>query len=123
MIKKALSDTETSLFLMINSRNATLSPSAGQVSGVASSSLSAGISGALERLAHHAALEARLRREGTPRLDEAVAAVRRVSTDIARQAGLEVSEDERGDVWALQEGVAIAFLGHRDGGGSSYPLT
>jgi hypothetical protein len=122
MIKKALSDAETSLFNVMNSRNSTLSPPAGRASGSASS-LSVGIYGALERLAHHAALEARLRREETPRLGEAVAAVRRVSTDIARQAGLDVSEDERGDVWALREGVAIAFLGHRDGSGSSYPLT
>lgn len=123
MIEKALSDAEISLANIMNSRNATLSPPADRAPCGISSSLSAGIHEALERLAHHAALEARLRREGTPRLDEAVAALRRVSTDIARQAGLDVSEDERGDVWALREGVAIAFLGHRDGSGSSYPLT
>jgi hypothetical protein len=66
----------------------------------------------LERLAHHAALEARLHREDVGCLDAAVAAVRRVSLNLVCQQGLEVREDERGDVWALHDGVAVAFLGN-----------
>jgi hypothetical protein len=87
------------------------------------SSVNSGLDEVLERFAYNAALEARLRREEIPQVDEAVAAVRRVSAEIARQAGLDVSEDERGDIWALREGVAIAFLGHRDGSDPAYPLT
>jgi hypothetical protein len=120
---KPLSDREDSLALEMNTRNSTLirQDAAEPVSNA--SSVSAGLDEVLERFAYNAALEARLRREGIPRVDEAVAAVRRVSAEIARQAGFDVSEDERGDIWALREGVAIAFLGHRDGSDPAYPLT
>lgn len=66
----------------------------------------------LERLAHHAALEARLQREDAECLGSAVAAVRRVSLLLVRKHGLQVREDERGDVWALDSGATVAFLGN-----------
>lgn len=65
---------------------------------------------ALERLAYNAALEARLSREES--LPEAVAAVRRISLGITQSHGLEVHEDDRGDVWAVLHDKAVAFLGH-----------
>jgi hypothetical protein len=67
---------------------------------------------ALERLAHNAALEARFCREGFERADEAIAAVRRVSIGIAQACGLQIREDDRGDIWVLLDGTTVAFIGH-----------
>jgi hypothetical protein len=68
----------------------------------------------LERLAHNAALEARLRREGAPNASAAIAATRRVSELLVREAGFGIRLDDRGDRWVTANGVDIVFLGNAE---------